>query len=195
MAEVFSPQQVLDNYRQKFIDALHSSLEKHDRVSGGGLFQSVKAGVKVYGQKVVLEIRMEDYWKFVDEGVDGTKKSVGSQYKFKIGKPIPLSAVKMFIANRGIVPAMSISKHKKSLKIKGKGKLSSKLRKAVVDPKGQLDSMARAMGVNIKKHGIKPTHFATEVMHESNLLELFKKDLSIAVGRNIKIEIEKEIKQ
>ena len=90
--EVLSPRQVLDDYKQKFIDALHKSLEKHDKVSGGGLWQSVKAETKVYGQKVVLEITMADYWKWVEEG-----RRPGA-------KQPPIEPILKFIANRGITP-------------------------------------------------------------------------------------------
>lgn len=197
MAEGISPREIIATYEQKFINALQSSLEKYGKADGQqNLWQSVKATTKIFGQKIVLEISMEDYWKFVDKGVDGTKVKHGSEYAFKSGgKPIPLSAVKSFIANRGITPAMSISKYKKASLIKGKGKLSKKLKKAVLkqNKQDELNSTAWAMGVSIKRKGIKPTHFATEVM-DGNLLTQFKNDITKAVGRNIKIEIDKEIK-
>jgi hypothetical protein len=187
-------QDILDDYSQKFIDALQDSIKKHDRLASGGLWESVKATTKVFGQSIVLEISMEDYWKFVDKGVDGWETKVGSEFKYtKAGKPIPLDAVKKFIASRGIgLKSMSIAKHKTLSSIKGKGKLSKKLKKAINT--SQYDSIAWAMGYNIKKHGIKPTHFASDVM-DGNLLDNFKKDITIAVGRNIKIEINRDIKQ
>ena len=175
-----SPREILDEYAQRFIDALHSSLEKHDRVVGGGLFQSVKASTKILGQKVILEISMEDYWKWVDEG-----RKAG-------GKQPPPQAMLKHIANRGErwnPVAQSISKQYKNKK----GLLVQRKKPLPMDKARK--SLAFLIGRSIKKHGIKPTHFASEVMHDSDLLDEFRKDLNIAVGRNIKIEIEQEIKK
>lgn len=167
-----SPRQVLDNYSQRFIDALQESLTKHDRVSAGGLWQSVKAITKIYGQKVVLEISMEDYWKWVN---DGRKPG---------GKQPPPEAMLSFIRNRGITP-----------KLIAKNKGLKKHERKPLNKEAQYKSLAFLIGRSIKKHGIKPTHFADEVMDKGKLIMEFKKDLNLAVGRNIKIEISKEIKK
>lgn len=165
MAEGISPREIIASYEQKFIDAFQDSLTKHDKVSGGGLFQSVKAITKVYGQKIILEIRMDDYWKWVDEG------------RKKGSKQPPIEPILKFIANRGLTP--------KPLKTKSKKPLNRQ---------EQYRSLAFIIARSIKRKGIKPTHFASEVMNGS-LLNNFKKDITIAVGRNIKIEIDKEIKE
>jgi hypothetical protein len=202
--DILSPRQVLESYENKFIDALHKSLEKHDRISGGVLFQSVTAITKIYGQKVVLEISMEDYWRWVDEGVNGTQMTRNSPNSFKVNtKRIPIGSIKKFIANRGIVPTMSISQHRKlqlkkqGLKGKVNAKLLKRLEKKIVkqNKESQLNNLAFALSTNIKKKGIKATHFATEVMYESTLIAELKQDLITSVGREIEIEIVKEVKK
>ncbi len=170
--DILNPRQVLEQYENKFIDALHKSLEKHDRVSAGGLFQSVTAITKVYGQKVILEISMADYWKWVDEG------------RKKGSKQPPSEAMLKFIKNRGLTP---------HLIAKNKG-LKKKDRKPI-NKEAQYKSLAFLIGRSIKKHGIKPTHFASEVMDSGNLIAEFKAELSKSVGRNIRIEIDKEVKE
>lgn len=202
--DILSPRQVLESYEKKFIDALHKSIEKHDRLSGGKLWQSVSAITKIYGQNVVLEINMEDYWRWVDEGVNGTQMTRNSPNSFKTNtKRIPIGAIKKFIANRGIVPTMSISQHRKlqlkkqGLKGKVNAKLLKRLEKKIVkqNKESQLNNLAFALSTNIKKKGIKATHFATEVMDESKLIADFREELRISVGRNIEIEISKEVKK
>ena len=184
MADILSPREVIDSYRQKFIDALQDSLTKHDRVVKGGLFQSINATVKVYGQTITLSIIMVDYlrgvdyWRWVDEG-----RKAG-------GKQPPQAAMLKHIADRGerwnpVAQKISRFANKKGLEVLRKKPLSmDKARK----------TLAFLIGRSIKKHGIKPTHFASEVM-EGNLIDLFTKDLTLSVGRNIKIEIVKEIKK
>lgn len=195
MAEgnLISPRDILAQFEQKFIDALQKSLEDNDRLVAGVLWQSIKASTSVYGQKIELSISMEDYWKFVNAGVDGTESKHGSKYKFKNdGKPANIKGILKFIANRGITPAMSISRQRTLEKVKGKGKLSNKIRKGLKQKNkaDALKSLAFAIGKNVKKKGIKPTFFASEVM-EGNLIKQFRKELSESVGREIKIEIAK----
>jgi len=152
-----SPRDIMIAFEQKFIDALQASLEKNDKATPGTLWQSVKANTKVFGQSVVLEISMNDYWKFVEKGVDGTMIKHGSPFKFKAsGKAIPKSAIDKFIANRGLP-------HKKK-------------------------GLAFLIGRSIKRKGIKPTHFASDVM-EGSLMKEFSRELNLAVGREIKLTI------
>ena len=163
MAEdsILSPRQVLESFEQKFIDAFHKSLEKHDRVSGGGLWQSVKAQTKVYGQKVTLEITMADYWKWVENG-----RKAG-------GKQPPIEPILKFIANRGL-----------TLKSKGLDKKGKK----GLNKQAQYRSLAFVIARSIKKRGIKATHFGKEVM-ESSLIAEMTASLLESVGREIKVSI------
>jgi hypothetical protein len=177
---------ILASYSQKFVNALHTSLSNVDRVSAGGLYQSIKAPVKILGQKVVLEIRMADYWDYVNEGVDGWNRSVGSPFKFKkAGKRIPLQSMKDFMANRGIQPTMNIKRNQVIAKLKSK-----KLKKALkADSKEKdLNSAAYAIGYSVKKKGIKPTHFADDVM-QGLLKKELEKELKLKIGRQIRVEI------
>jgi hypothetical protein len=168
-----TPREVLQDYSQKFIDAFHKSLEKHDRLASGVLWQSVKAPVKVMGQRVILEITMNDYWRWVNDG-----RKAGS-------KQPPPQAMLKHIANRGVDyrGLQNYYTNKKGLKIKRTKPLSKE--KA-------LNTLAFLIGRKIKKKGIKPTHFADEVI-ESNLVNEMEKELSISVGRLIKVEINKSI--
>lgn len=188
MAEILSPKEVIEDYRQKFIDALHKSITENKVLSGGGLFQSVTAQVRVYGQMVSLEISMEDYWKFLEQGVNGTSAKVGSEFSFK-KKNIKQSAMLQFMKNRGIKAELTA---KKTTQIKG---LKNKtVRKSVkqVSMETARKNLAFVLGRHIAKYGTKPTHFASEVM-EGDLAEQFQRSLTESVGRQIRVEIEKEL--
>jgi hypothetical protein len=54
-----------------------------------------------------------------------------------------------------------------------------------------LNSMAWAMGVNLKKKGIKPTNFVDEAF-DNNILDNMSRDLSTALGREILIDFNLE---
>lgn len=176
-------------YRADLIQDLRESLINVNRDQPGDLLQSIDGSVEVEANNISFEIRMNDYWVFVDEGVDGTVTSQGSQYKFKkTGKRIPLDAMKKFIAARGLSPAMSISRQRKVEKVAGKGKLSKKIKKSLkqINKKNALDSFAFAIGANIKKRGLRPTHFFTNVINES-LKQRLTKEISEALKKDIEI--------
>lgn len=157
-ADIKSPRQLLMDYEEKLINAIHASLEKHDRVARGQLWQSVKAETKIYGQAIVLEVSMLEYWKYVEEG------------RRKGAKAPPLDAMLNFIRDRGIkVRDKKVKKSKQSLESKRKG-------------------LAFVLGRAIKKKGIKPTHFLAEVVEgnivsqlEKDLIESVGRDIKVAI--------------
>lgn len=171
---------ILESYANKIIDALQSSLEKSGRYGAGTFAQSIIAlPIKVLGGSYVMEIEMDEYWKFIDEGVDGWEQSRGSQYKYKKnGKPIPITAMKRFIATAGIKPKVAPSTKRKGLK------------KSKTTP---YDSLAWALGYSIKRKGLRKTNFATDVF-ESQLIKDMQRDVLKAIGKEIRIEIKKDIK-
>lgn len=160
---------------------LVDELERADKDQPGNLIQSIGENtfVERQGDKITFQIGMNDYWKFVDKGVDGTERKHGSKYKYKNdGKPINLQAVKDFIAARGI-------QLKKKAIPKVKNKKIKKTLKKISREKAQL-SAAFAIGRTIKKKGIKPTHFYTNVVNDNykkmvqqNLASVLKKDVQI----------------
>lgn len=173
MAGATTPRQVLEDYSQKFIDALKKSLVDNNRFASGVLSQSIKAPVKIMGQKVVLEIRMDEYWKFVEYG-----RKAGA-------KQPPQDAMLDFIRDRGISVELSKRRTKKIKSLKNK-KVKKGLKQQSLEQKRK--SLAFILGRSIAKKGIKPTHFASEVMN-GKLRETMEKELSASVGRLIKVEI------
>lgn len=160
-------------YRAELIADLRESLINVNRDQPGDLLQSIDAKIIVSSNKVSFELEMNDYWQFVDEGVDGTVTSQGSQFKYKKnGKRIPLDAMKKFIAARGLRP--------KQLVTTGSKKVSKAKKQTAID------SFAWALGISLKRKGIKPTHFFTNVINES-LKARLTKDISEALKKDIEL--------
>lgn len=172
-------------YRYFIIEELTSNLHKHDKDQPGKLIQSIDVKVKTEGTNVRFTLSMEDYYKFVDEGVQGTEgSSITSEFKFKkAGKRIPLDSIKKFIAARGISPAQNIKRGKQLSLIKNK-KIKKVIKK--INKQKDLDNTAFAIGTSIKKHGIKPTYFFSDVIN-GELYTQMKIDIEKELGRTIEL--------
>lgn len=171
--------------KQKFIiiDALKQNLVAHDKDQPGKLIQSINVEIDNVDGKLVFTLEMEDYWKFVDEGVSGWGSPNGSQYKFKNdGKPANIGAMLEFIKVRGI---------KGTPKKVQKGLKSKRIKKALkqINRDKVLKQIAFAIGKSIKKKGIKPTYFFSDVINEELYLQL-KEDLTKALGRDIELSFQ-----
>ena len=178
-ADIKSPRQLLMDYEEKLINAIHASLEKHDRVARGQLWQSVKAETKIYGQAIVLEVSMLDYWKYVE---DGRRKGVTAP---------PQDAMLTFIRDRGIKVTLS-NRRKKNIKALKSKRIKKAYKQYSLEQKRK--SLAFVLAQSIKKKGIKPTHFLAEVV-EGSIVSQLEKDLRESVGRDIKVAIIQAIEQ
>ena len=167
---------VLAVIRQETIDALTQSLEKVDRVSTGELSQSIMVDLPVSEGELSFILSMEDYWKFVDEGVNGTRGRQGSPFTFK-KKNINQMAMLEFIANRGI-SAGRIATHYKNSKgdmVRRKNPLpGDKARK----------TLAFLIGRSMALNGVKPTHFYTNVINDEWKADFIKR-IADAFGDDI----------
>lgn len=174
----FKPETLEDLFlsiRANLIDGLRNELIKAGKDQPGSLLQSVDGDVVSEPNKIVLEIDMNKYWRFVNDGVDGTAKSVGSQYKFK-KKNLPRAAMLQFIKVRGIKP-------NSTKKIEASKKKINKVRKKIVK-QNNLNELAFLFGRKIAKYGIEPTHFYDNVINDS-----FKKELTTMVSKALKQDI------
>lgn len=172
------------------VGKLVDELQRLDKDQPGELIQSIgeNSFVERKGTLITFQIGMEDYWKFVDEGVDGTEKKHGSKYKFKNdGKPINLNAVKNFIAARGI------KLNRKTIP-KAKNKKIKKALKQISTDKALKQAMF-AIGKSIKKKGIKPTHFYSNIVNDAFKTRI-RNDLAVALRKDVEVvfkEIKKEL--
>lgn len=170
---VKNAEDVLYKYKASIIEALRQNLIEKDKDQPGVLLQSIDVHIFEQGNKLTFELEMEDYWKFVDEG-----RRAGA-------KMPPQKAILDFLKSRGISAKVSERKKKQ---IKGiRNKTVKKAVKQISRDKG-LKQVAFLIGRSIKKHGIKPTHFYSEVVNDDLKLRLTN-DLAKALGKDIEIDI------
>jgi len=154
-------QDVLEIKRAELIEELRQSLADADRVSTGALQQSIDVNYSPSEKGFLFTLIMDDYWKFVDKGVNGTIKNRGSEFSYKRGGgKIPIKAMTDFVRARGIQWQKTAThyKNKKGIFKKRKNKLSS------VEAAKQI---GYAIGYRLKENGLKPTHFYTNVVDEA----------------------------
>lgn len=150
----------LDSYWQTVVDELVQSLKDANRYASGNTAQAIGDGnaqpvvTTVKGFKVT--IAMPDYYEFMDEGVSGAKYNKGiSRFAYKDKMP-PISAIRKFMAKRGIDPAK-----KKNTKA-GKKRSDEEIR----------DGVAFAIARSIYEKGIQPTHFYSNVINDKKILAM-----------------------
>ena len=68
MIEFKHLQEALGQYAQAITDQYKQNLESSGRRATGNLISSVNSKVTVNGQSFDIEIQLEDYWKYVEEG-------------------------------------------------------------------------------------------------------------------------------
>ena len=174
----------VEKVRQRVIDDLVNSLDNSGATASGELEQSIDVKYKLEDSKLIVSIVMEDYWKFVDKGVKGTRdeKAPNSPYSFKSSKdsipPNALSGINGWIAAKG-VSLTGIATH-----YKNKNGKKVKRKKSLTNIQAN-KSLSFALGKSIHRKGIKPTNFYTNVVDEE-WIKNFTKEMSKALAEDIK---------
>ena len=141
-------------------------LETNNISATRALSQSIGADpsrttVSANGAEIV--ILADDYFKFINEGVDGVEVSHGSPYSFKTIAPMNqegIQSIKQWIPARGLPMFASI------------------------------DSMAYAISVGIKKKGIQPKKITENVLEgEAKVLEKIERSLELALGTAVEVTL------
>lgn len=68
MVEFKHLQEALAQYAQAITDRYKQNLESSGRKASGELISSVNSKVTVNGNEYAIELNLEDYWKYVEEG-------------------------------------------------------------------------------------------------------------------------------
>lgn len=123
------------------------------RNATGSLSQSLGFDFKTIDGNVELDFFANDYWDFINSGVDGTENTFGSPYSFsQIAKTQSSGltfkeSLTLWMASKGIVPE-----------------------------DGDFNSLAFVMMRSIKLNGITPNHFVDEALTEQEISK-FQNDL------------------
>jgi hypothetical protein len=136
----------------------------------GGLAQSMQAIPSQEQDKVVVSISMDDYYDFINKGVNGVRQTVGSPYSFRTP-----------YANSNMVSAI--------LGEGGRGWIGAKGYKPDSGTTiRDYEAFAWGIATNKKKFGIEPTHFYDDVITEQ-LIQDLKTDLEKSFGLQLEVII------
>ena len=155
------------------ITQLKANIQRDKLVASSRLLQSVRFNdIKILGSKYSLEIVMENYWQYADQGRAG-------------GKMPPIEPIMKWIAQKGI----PIRQQVKAKKLKRKSKLTLSQR-----VRSQQKSLAFLIARNIAKKGTiqrfgyKGSGFASKYLNKS-FEQTLKADISKAIKQDINVEI------
>jgi hypothetical protein len=166
-AELKGVQKVLAEFAKKVVLDSQRNLDKGSNASMS-LRQSIAPlPVKEVGGGYMVEIEMNDYWKFVNEGVRGAQdgsKAIGSPFQYRDKMP-PRQAIEDWITNKGINPGGSRGQR--------------------MQPRA---SLAAAIQRNIYRFGTPRTLFFDKALPES-LMKALTEDVAEAFGKSISISI------
>ena len=144
---------------------LESSLISSGAVASRELLQSIAPlPIEVENGVFTISIEMESYWKFINEGVNGTERDRGAPTwgsTPSIGRTFKES-VKEWMAFKGINSLSWTDKN---------GEQVTKQLSTNED----YDSAAFVIMRGIKKNGIKPTYFVDDVLDEDYITEIENK--------------------
>ena len=139
------------------------------RSSTGSLEASIQPNITDEDGKIIVQVLAEDYYDFINKGVDGLERKFGSPYSFKtlgVGQNM-LRSFEDFIRNRNIKELSYIDKE---------GREVHKILSTANDYKSAAFVLARAT----KKKGIEPTHFMDLTFDEQSF-----KELAETLGRKV----------
>jgi len=165
----------LQTFWQKVIDDLVQSLKDVNRFASGNTAQAIGAFnltpvTFISNSSFEITIAMPDYYKFMDQGVSGAKKNTNiSPFKYTNKRP-PISAIRKFMLNRGIVGR----DFRRARSTRG--------RKRGAAINSSLDNLAYAIAFSIWEKGLTPTHFYSDVVNDT-LLANFERQLLDQYGK------------
>ena len=157
---------VLTNYAIEVRNNYQDALVRSDRIASGKLLNSVEYITEFNGNEYMVFLKLEDYWKFVEAGVNGTEKSQGSPFSFK-SKRVNVSAILDWIMVKPILPRPK------------NGKLPTP------------QSLAYALATNIAKFGIEGSHDLEETLEQVNAR--YEKEIMDAIDADLAFAIDAEL--
>lgn len=162
-----------------YMELARKNLDAAERVSSGALADSIIAtDVMVMGQKLTVEIRLADYFKFVDKGVKGWQNENGGNSPYQFGNKKPgqkmVADIAQWMRREGLMGRAKVN-------TSGGASLRERRRASLSDAK---ENAAYGMAYNIKKKGIKPSHFWTKTTTE--MRKKIKEELGLAAKVSIK---------
>lgn len=167
----------LEHYGKQIVESLKAKIAEKKLVASGGLLQSLKYSVKIFGKDYVMHVGFSPEYEIV-------ASTMNDGGKWTKGKMPNVNAIDQWLFKKGILPKA----------VRGNKPLKDKLKAR----KGLAFAIAKSIqkkGV-IKRFGYKGSRFWDEVINDELKTELMT-DLKKALKRDVIIEfgtLKKEIK-
>lgn len=155
----------LYNIAVEFINAAADNLNAADRVSTGGLLESMKTSeITVMGKKMTINISVLDYYKFIDKGVKGWKSGTPSDSPYAFKAPAGKSGNKS--SSSEMVKAIRKWLIKEGLKSRSTSKNPKNAISARESRRQKITDVATSTAImiagRVRRQGLKKTNFWTD---------------------------------
>lgn len=176
--------QLVSEYVEAFEKMTADKLKALDRVDTGNLASSIKFETTETKDGLIIEVFVNDYYKFVDRGVRGIGRNninTTSPYRFRYANPSKshVQAIRGWISrNRDKVKARDVQKY---------GAIGREKRQP------QDITVAWLVARNIKRRGLRQTGFWTDSINE--VFKDFDIKMSQALGVDIVVNLENMVKE
>jgi hypothetical protein len=166
-----SPQDAVSGILEAFtaitIGKMKRGLVEKGRKGTGALEASIAPQpVRVEKGNMIIDIEMEDYWDFINQGVNGIEVNWASEYLFRAnaktpsaGPPTFKDSIKQWMANKSIKQLSWMDKD---------GEYRTKNLKTEKD----YDGAAFVIMQGIKKNGIEPSFFVDNALDDETITDL-----------------------
>jgi hypothetical protein len=181
-------EKIMDEWGSNVVEALQKSLAEKGKVASSGLSQSIKFEVKNFDTYVELKLFASPHYKNVNDGRRGTNMKWTDDQSRMIGKRKataklpPFDAISNWIRFKGVA---GLSKKGLGYKTRQTSRVSDKVKKM------QLVELIRR---SIKRKGIEPTYFYTQVVNKETINDLTQTLLN-QTGKQLVVNFKKVLEQ
>lgn len=144
----------------------------------GALAQSIGFTVN-FGQEVSIDFLMNDYWDFINEGVNGVQNNFGSPYSFRSLNPSP-DMVDAIVGTGGLDGWIRAKGIRELIYIDKDGDLI--IKDLVTDEDFRAAAFVFAKG--IKRNGIEGNNFINDVFNEK-AIQRFEEEIFKALNKRL----------
>ncbi len=176
--------QLVADYVEAFERQVADELNRLDKVDTGSLASSIKFETTETKNGIIIEVFVNDYYKFIDKGVKGigrNNKNTTSPYKFRTLNPSQshVNAIRKWINRNGIKA--------RATDVKKYGAVGREKRQP------QDKSLAYIIARSIKSKGLERTGFWTDSIEQT--FKDFDVKMSQALGIDIRVNLENMVKE
>lgn len=167
--------EVAQMFAADMIQRMKNQLASENRNASGTLSQSLAFEIESQGGRdFTVQFLAEDYWDFINSGVNGIERSFGSPYSFRTLNPSPrmldaftgTGSLRGWMAARGITSLSYIDKNGKAVN------------KSLTTEK-DFEQAAWVFAKAVKKNGIRPTRFLDDSITDE-VINKFEDDITQA---------------